>query len=111
MAFAVSITWREPTNHLTDSLFCKVSPIQKGVTKRQWSIQIYHRLFVQCLAVNVCLFQNSPPVVPWTYGKEENTPEDTPYPSTSREPKFFLNVISADTHTTIQKELSDLSNN
>ena len=33
MPFAVSIIWREPTNHLTDCLFCLVSPIQKGITK------------------------------------------------------------------------------
>jgi hypothetical protein len=43
MPFAVSIMWRAATNHLTDSLFCIVSPIQKGITmsKRDSGIPKY----------------------------------------------------------------------
>jgi len=44
MPSAVSIIWREPTNHLTDSLFYIVSPIQKGITmsKRDSGIPEYN---------------------------------------------------------------------
>ena len=82
MLCAFSVIGKEPTNHFTNCLFCMVPPIQKGITKKykgQWSFQIHHRLFVQCLAV-----KGLPIPVPNDsfsldcYEKEKNTPEDTP---------------------------------
>jgi hypothetical protein len=39
--------------------------------------------------------------------EEENTPEETWQSYTSGDPKFFLNVTSAEPHKITQKELSD----
>jgi hypothetical protein len=39
---------------------------------------------------------------------EENTHEETPQPSTSRNPKSFLKVTSPQSHKITQKEISDL---
>jgi hypothetical protein len=61
--------------------------------------------------VKVCLFQNHP--LPDSFSldsdEEENTPEETPQPSTSRYLEFFLNATSAEPHKITQKELSDLT--
>jgi hypothetical protein len=59
--------------------------------------------------VKVCLFQY--PTDSFSLDcdeEEENTPEKTPQPSTSRDSEFFLNVTSAEPHKITQKELSDL---
>jgi hypothetical protein len=88
-------------------LLRKKSPTRKC---RQWSTQIYHQLFVQCLTVKVCLIQNAPPgsSSPDFDEEEKNTPKETPQPFTSRHPKSFLNITSAEPQKITQKELSDL---
>lgn len=40
--------------------------------------------------------------------EEENTPEEIPQPSTTRNPEFFLNITFAEPHKIMQKEISDL---
>ena len=47
MPSALPIIWREPTNHLTDSLFYIVSPIQKGIimSKRDSGIPKYNIVY------------------------------------------------------------------
>lgn len=35
MPFAVSMIWRELTNHITGCNFCMVLPVQKGITKKK----------------------------------------------------------------------------
>ena len=35
MPFAVSMVWREPTNHVTDCYFCMVPPLQHGTSKKK----------------------------------------------------------------------------
>lgn len=40
MPFAVSIIWREPTDHVTDCYFCMIPPIAKGLlNKKIWTVQ------------------------------------------------------------------------
>jgi hypothetical protein len=45
--------------------------------------------------------RNSPP--PYCDEKEVNIPEETSQPSTSRYPKYFLNITSAELHKIVQK--------
>jgi hypothetical protein len=55
--------------------------------------------------VKVCLFQN-PPTDSFSLDsddKEENTPKETPQPSTSRDLEFFLNITSAEAQKIMQK--------
>ena len=35
MPFAVPITWKEPTYHTNNCYFCKVSPVQKELSKKK----------------------------------------------------------------------------
>jgi len=38
--------------------------------------------------------------------EEENTPQETSQPSTTRNPEFFLNITFAEPHKITQKEIS-----
>jgi hypothetical protein len=58
--------------------------------------------------VKVCLFQNPLSFSLDSEEEEKNTPKETPQPSTSRDPEFFLNATSDEPHKIMQKELSDL---
>jgi hypothetical protein len=40
--------------------------------------------------------------------EEENTPAETPQPTTSRDLEFFVNATSAEPRKIMQKKLSDL---
>jgi hypothetical protein len=89
-----------------------VPPIQKGITKnKKWTVEYPNipsaiRLVPHCEGLPI-------PELPQQFSldcdkEEENTPEETPQRSTSRDPEFFLNVTSAEPHKITQKELSDL---
>jgi hypothetical protein len=80
---------------------------QKGLPRwgrsGQWSAQIYHRLFVQCLTVKVGLFQNSRQILPRLWrGRGKYTLET----SASTHSEFFMSVTCAEPHKITQKELS-----
>jgi hypothetical protein len=112
MPFAVSMIWRELTNHLTDCYFCMVPPIHKGITKKKkWTVE-YPNLpsaicpMSQCVGLPISEPPDSSSLD--CDEEEENTPEETPQSSTSKDPKFFLNVTSAEPHKITQNELSDL---
>jgi hypothetical protein len=59
MSFALPI-WREPTNHLTDAIFCIVPPLQHGITKKKRGLSvilIFCLLFDQYPTLETSLFQ------------------------------------------------------
>jgi hypothetical protein len=89
-----------------------VNSIQKGITKKKkWraeypNIPLAIRLVPHCKGLSI-------PEPPDSFSldcdeEEENTLEETPQPSTSRDLEFSLNVTSAEPHKITQKELSDL---
>ena len=41
MPFAVSMIWREPTNHINDCYFCMVPPIRKGFSRKRKQTVLY----------------------------------------------------------------------
>lgn len=41
MPFAVPMTWREPSNHLSDCYFCMVSPLKHGMSRKKKQTIIY----------------------------------------------------------------------
>jgi hypothetical protein len=40
--------------------------------------------------------------------EEKNTPEETPQPSTSRDPEFFLNITIVEPHKITHKERPEI---
>jgi hypothetical protein len=88
-----------------------VPPIQKVITKKKkWTVE-YSNIPSAILTVHHCEGLPIPePTESFSLGcdeEEENTPEETPRPSTSRDLECFLNV-TAEPHKITQKELSEL---
>jgi len=40
LPFVLPMTWREPTDHLTDCYFCTVPPLWHGITKKKEDCQL-----------------------------------------------------------------------
>jgi hypothetical protein len=107
------MVWREPEKRLTDCYSCTVPPIQKGITKKKKCTVEYPNIPPAIHPVPHCEGLPIPEPSPDSFSlhcdeEEENTLKETPQPSTSRGPEFFLNVTSAEPHKLTQKELSDL---
>jgi hypothetical protein len=79
-----------------------VPPIQKGITKKKkWAVE-YQNISWAILPVPHCEGRPIPePPDSFSPGcdeEQDNTPEETRQPSTSRQPQFFLNATSAEPH-------------
>jgi hypothetical protein len=88
-----------------------VPPVQKGITKKKkWTVEYLNiALAIRPVPHSERL---SIPEAPNSCSldcdeEEENTPEETPQPSTSRDLKYFLNITSAEPHRS-RRKLSDL---
>jgi hypothetical protein len=92
-----------------------VPPIQKGITKKKkWAVE-YPNIPLAIHSVPHCdglPIPEHPDSFPLDCDEEEeNTPEQTPQPTISRDLEPFLNVTSAELHKIMHKELSELISN
>jgi hypothetical protein len=90
-----------------------VPAIKKGITKKKkWTVE-YPNIpsAIRPVPHCECLPIPEPPnsFCLDCVEEEENTPEETWQPSTSRDPELFLNITSAEPHKITQKEFSDLT--
>jgi hypothetical protein len=92
-----------------------VPPTQKGITKKEKRTVEYPNipsaihLMPHCKSLSIPELLNSFSLD--SDEEEENTPEETPQPSTSRDLEFLLNVTSAEPHKITQTELYDVFSN
>ena len=113
MPFAVSMVWRESSNHTTDCYFCMVPPVSGGITKKKWTM-VYPN--IPCALRPVLYGEGiSVPEPPKEFTidsddeDEGKSPSASPEPPASAEPHVSHGRSSApQPHILIQDELNDL---
>ncbi|KAK1803906.1 hypothetical protein P4O66_003848 [Electrophorus voltai] len=118
MPFAISMVWREPSNHITGCYFCMVPPVSGGITKKKkWTIAYPNIPSAICCSA----WQRTVPKPPTEVSNDPSHDDDDdgdemtlefPGPSTSDDhqetnPDFSQGASSAP-HRITQEELNNL---
>jgi hypothetical protein len=114
MPFAIPMVWREQTNHISDSYFCMVPPLQQGFwKKKKWTLH-YPNIpsAMRPVPHGKGLSIPEPPEIVKLESEKEEDYEicDISEPSTSKDHGFAHNVMSAEPHRMNETILPEIWN-